>query len=84
MWRLVRKLQGHVTNENKKTTTCSVDGNTSSGVEVSAISTTSQTGTPICRPTVDNDVTDVTNDGRLFHARQQQSVHYGGGFFQRS
>ena len=39
-WRIVRKLQGHVTNKKKKTATCSVDGST---VEVSAISTTSQT-----------------------------------------
>jgi len=39
-WHIVRKLLGHVTNKKKKTATCSVDGST---VEVSAISTTSQT-----------------------------------------
>jgi len=52
---------------------CSVDGSTGSGVEVSAISTTLQTSTLYvfrCRLKVDSDVADVTNDGRLFHARE--------------
>jgi len=65
---IVRKLQGHVTNKKKKTATCPVDGSTVSRVEVSAISTTSQTSTSKCRLKVDSAVADVTNDGRLFHA----------------